>query len=185
MTHDDLRRRAGRVWREGRRRAARLWRIILPVAATTLLAWPQDVRAASPPATVEDVCRSVVQLKRGGQHFDGCTASLAKTMEAQAELARQQEGRRLCSDRGLERGTAAFAVCAVQALDMAPADAAVSATRSPVPASRRSWFSASFDERLRRIRLACARLGLDPAYAAFDGCVLDLQLSLSSVDQPQ
>jgi hypothetical protein len=177
MVHHDPSRRPRQGRRGHRSRpAAHFWLLACVVAVIAAPVAARDARAAASPPAVEQVCRSVTQLSPGSVHFDNCTTSLARTAEAQAESARLQAAWRQCLDRGLDRGTPALSTCALQALDTAPAEA-----RS----ARRSWIGASFDERLRRIRLACAQMGLDPMGAAFDACVLDLQPTLSSADRSQ
>jgi hypothetical protein len=53
------------------------------------------------------------------------------------------------------------------------------------PDSSGSNFPASFDAVLRKEQQACARVGLDPAFAAFESCVADLQDALQRIDLPE
>jgi hypothetical protein len=90
--------------------------------------------------------------------------------------------RRACLARGLAPGAADFDECELTAADVASPAAVVAV--GAASEDGRSYFATSRAEAWRRDRLACARLGFDPAEAAFQSCAADLRGALARASTP-
>ena len=66
------------------------------------------------------VCTIVLGLDRSGPQYDACIRSLHRSLAAWNRTQLVQTDRRACAERGLEPGTAAFAVCVVNTDQSAP-----------------------------------------------------------------
>jgi hypothetical protein len=131
-------------------------------------------------------------LDPGENHYEGCIASLS---DAQRGADQDQEVARAdtsCRARGYGEGSPDLAECVLhsegarmssaQSVDQPYHGARLSraANRSPVS----SFYTASPGEIARRERAACAELGLNPLYAAFDNCVAQMDDTFFRIDNP-
>ena len=165
----------------------------LPMVIPAIVMWAGAPAVAAPynplrlpadqVAGIDRICGGVMGLSRGEQHFQSCVDSLMRDAD---EVDRGQDfgaARSACLSAGLSPGQPALAECELRRGEVArtldaPIDADVGA---PV----KSYFYASNDEVRRRERMACARLGLEPAGAAFNSCVASLQGAMFQADNPQ
>ena len=120
-------------------------------------------------------------------HYQGCVASLSQSLRSVAASQGLAQADHDCRARGLADGSPDLAECV---LDGERRGAASGMTAIPVSdeAARvapRSFYTAAPHEEARREELACARLGLNPAGAAFDDCVTNLRDTLYAIDNPQ
>lgn len=136
---------------------------------------------ARPAPLVARVCGRVMGLSSGEAHFVACTQALSG---AQARVDRGRAlawARRTCLDSGLRPGDAQLGVCELRRAAQAPATPEAAADLGP-PA--RSYFVVSNAEVFRRVRLACAEIGLDPTEPAYGACQTGLQAALFNADNP-
>ena len=130
------------------------------------------------------ICKNVIGLQQGEEHFDACMESLSMTERGLVEAAALTQARAQCLEGGAAPGTVALAECELRpAAARAARPAAVIGTES-VSKPARSYFMTSNEEVFQRERLACARLGVDPVDSEFGSCVADLQASLFAADHP-
>jgi len=128
------------------------------------------------------VCATTLGLDPGEKHYAACVQSLSGSL---ADLRAGQDmavARRACLARGMTPGAADFNECELREADAAPAAEVVD--DSAAPADGRSYFATSRQEAWRRDELACARLGFDPAGAAFQSCAADLRGALARASMP-
>ena len=102
-----------------RRWATRSAKLAGAAAIITLLASPQTVANAadgsSRIAQERHACAVVLGLDPSDRRYDTCIRSLDQSLAEWAQAQVVQTDRRACSDKGLEPGTSAFAVCVVNA----------------------------------------------------------------------
>ena len=122
----------------------------------------------------------------------GAALALAIAGGAQAAQPYNPNGQRGRVDNacvnvlGTEPGEAHYDACVEALSGAAPrAGASSAAYRQDGDAGpRRSYFQGSPRDLHRREGQACASVGLDPAYQAYDSCVADLSSSLFAIDHP-
>jgi hypothetical protein len=137
---------------------------------------------------VADICQSVIGLQPGEEHFVRCLESLSASARGVEQGQAMQRAERDCLAERQPAGSPALAECVLQnserakASDPVPQFSRIDATR-PVGRTK-SYFYTSPRETFHREQLACARLGLDPAQAAFGSCVAGLEAGLSAADDP-
>ena len=156
------------------------------VAAASLLVAPARAQGVQ---GVGQVCQSVIRVQPGTAQYDGCVESLSGSAASIGQGRAMMQAHDACLDRGLQPGTPALAECTLSQAGARPAAAAIKASDSvapqmQTPGGSKSWFSISRDDQFRRQQLACARIGLDPTSAAFDGCVAGLGSTLFELDNP-
>jgi hypothetical protein len=124
-----------------------------------------------------------MRLSPGTTDFGACTDSLGATLHQLGAARGRVEARLACLDAGFRPGDPALAACEVER---------ARAAAWPVPALQpanleavdKTYAYMSFRERRRSEELACANLGLEPAAAAFTGCVARLDAALLDADTP-
>jgi hypothetical protein len=129
-------------------------------------------------------------LDPGENHYQGCIASLSDAEFGADQGQALARADMACSARGYSEGSPALAECVLQS-EGAPSTrtaerpydgARFSETANRKPAS--SFYYASPVEISRRERAACAELGLNPLYAAFDNCVANMDETFFRIDNP-
>ncbi len=139
---------------------------------------------------VRQACQSVIRVQPGESQFDGCVSSLADSLESANRGRAVAQARDVCFAQGLKPRSADLSLCLLTAADAKPGPDAIELpdTASMMtgaaddPQSSKSYFVVSSDTKIHREREACARLGFDPAFAAFANCVANLQSSLQGSD---
>ena len=140
-----------------------------------------DNLAAPRIAQIGEICRSVMGLEPGEEHFVNCTASLAHSAVKLDNNRGMQDARRDCLKKGLRPGDVALAECEVA---QAPAEMAAATFAHPPAHPVKSLFYVSSGEIRRREQMACAQIGYDPIYGPFSDCVANLQGALFAADHP-
>jgi len=108
-------------------------------------------------APIAQICTRVVRVMPGEAHYNACVAALAET-RATASVAQ--------GDASLGRVVAA-------------------SDRTDAVAGGPSYFYASPRASLRRNRIACAQLGVQPAGPDMERCVVVLTSALAAADNPE
>lgn len=128
------------------------------------------------------ICAGTLGLDPGEKHYDACVQSLSGSLANLQAGRSMAAARRICLARGLAPGAADFDECELSTAHAGPASVAVDdrAERS----AGRSYFATSRDGAWRRDERACARLGFDPAGAAFQSCAADLRGALARASMP-
>ena len=107
------------------RRTMPLVKIVGAAAIALLAAGNTLANAAENPARMtqeQHACAVVMGLNRPGDLYDTCIRSLDKTLSELDQASLVSRNRSGCAQKGLMPGTAAFAVCVVDA-EQSPADA--------------------------------------------------------------
>jgi hypothetical protein len=160
---------------------------------------------------VADICQSVMglhaseppsgvwgaavdpRLEPGENHYQGCIASLSNSLRSAGDargLMRVDDG---CRAKGFGSDSPELAECVLQSRQTrSPSSdfgsqtfAATPVHDAPGRGAVGSFFSARPHEATRREQLACARLGLNPAYASFDSCVKDMDDTFYAIENPR
>jgi hypothetical protein len=152
----------------------------LALAALTAAAGFAGAPAASASMSdaVAGVCTRVVGLTPGEKHFAACVQSLSHSLQS---LRRGEDGaqaRQACLARGYAPQSPGLAECELAALPVLTSSPG-QAGQTSVPGGSQSYFTVSKRTAFQRDRLACARLGFEPAAGAFDDCVADLRAALA------
>ena len=108
-------------------------------------------------APIAQICERVVRVTPGEAHYNACVAALAET-RATASVSQ--------GDASLGRIVAA-------------------SDRTEAVAGGPSYFYASPRESVRRNRIACAQLGVQPAGPDMERCVVLLTSALAAADNPE
>ena len=146
-----------------------------------LLAAPATA-SPSRDGAVGRVCAGTLGLDPGEKHYAACVQSLSASLADLRAGQGMAVARRECLARGMTPGAADFNECELREADTAPPAQVVDDSSAPVGA--RSYFETSRREAWRRDELACARLGFDPAGAAFQSCAADLRGALARASMP-
>ena len=178
---------------QGRDPSARLSRRATPSikiigsAAIALLASANTfANAAENPSRVAQehhACAVVLGLDPSGRRYRTCISSLAISLSEWDQVHLAESARSACAQKGLQRGTPAFAVCVVDA-EQSSVNAGSSRGQSSqsVEGSTTEPHSASDTRSANptwaQESLACADLGIAPGGGAFSQCVGDLHNSL-------
>jgi len=144
-------------------------------------------------AQARQICESIMRVRPGEEHFDGCVSSLTDSLEVASHSRIMQQAHNDCFAKGLKPNTSDLAVCILQAADTntntdstnPPNIANMNASQAEDAELSGSAFAASPDVIFRREQLACAQIGFDPAFGAFANCVANLSVTLESVDHPE
>lgn len=165
--------------------------MILSRAIARAAALAALVCIAAPPAAlagpgrdcaVGSICAGTLGLDPGEKHYDACVQSLSGSLANLQAGRSMAAARRICLARGLAPGAVDFDECELSTAHAAPASVAVDDRAEP--SGGRSYFATSRAEAWRRGELACARLGFDPAGAAFQSCAADLRGALARASMP-
>ena len=125
-------------------------------------------------------------------HYQGCIASLSGSLRGVADRAAVLTADQTCRTGGAAPGSPQLAQCvlkSVRANRGAAGAGAEALTATPVAGVQiatpaRSFYGIGNHEKARRIGEACAQLGLNPAYGAFDACVKDMKDTFYAIDNP-
>ncbi len=126
-------------------------------------------------------------LEPGANHFMGCVTVLSDSLRAVSEVSQARAADADCRAKGLTDGSPALAQCVLSEQDArAPSSAPVhlTAVDDAAPTKVGSMFFASPSETVRREKLACAAIGLEPPYGAFANCVKDMTDTFYAIDNP-
>lgn len=127
-------------------------------------------------------------LVGGENHFQGCVASLSGSLRDVAQQDANLRADADCRARGASVGSSELANCVLSSLkdQTAPSLQTISDGPTHGPALRPgSFYTASPGEVQQREQRACADLGLNPAYGAFDACVKSMDRTFFSIDNPR
>jgi hypothetical protein len=108
-------------------------------------------------APIAQICERVVRVAPGEAHYNACVAALAESRPA----------------RSVSQGDASFGRV------VAASDRTDAVVGGP------SYFYASPRESVRRNRVACAQLGVQPVGPDMERCVVLLTSALAAADNPQ
>jgi hypothetical protein len=129
-------------------------------------------------------CAVTLGLDPSGRRYRTCISSLARSLSEWDQVRLTESARSACVQKGLQRGTPAFAVCVVDA-EQSSVNAGGDGGQSSqsVEGSTTDPHSASDTQSANqttwaRESLACADAGIAPGSGAFSQCVSDLHNSL-------
>ena len=129
-------------------------------------------------------CAVTLGLDPSGRRYRTCISSLARSLSEWDQVRLMESARSACVQKGLQRGTPAFAICVVDA-EQSSENASNSGGQSSPSAegSTTDPHSASDTQSANqttwaRESLACADVGIAPGSGAFSQCVGDLHNSL-------
>jgi hypothetical protein len=130
-------------------------------------------------------------LDPGVSHYQGCIASLSDSLESVLDSRAAKQADADCRNKGLQSGSSELTVCILQTAVTNPNGTAAEAKKSAPLLSEEatkliqvgSFSYASARETLRRERLACAQLGLEPG-GGFARCVKNLETTFFAIDNP-
>ncbi|MGA0602413.1 hypothetical protein ACO2Q3_17015 [Caulobacter sp. KR2-114] len=128
------------------------------------------------------ICHVVMGLAPGEEHFQACVDSLMRDAQALDRDGDLAAARARCIQSGAAADRPALAECELRGAATAAATASFDAHAGP---AAKSYFYASPGEVMRRERMSCARLGLEPAAPGFNSCVQGLQSAMFAADHPQ
>ncbi len=160
---------------------------LLSVLATTNCAGPSRERLVGPDqlGLIRSTCTTVMHI-RNGVDLEACTRSLANTVVALREDGSVGRADSDCARQGVPRGTPEFTMCTLdnRRVDFPTAAAPPTLAYDPQRDSPEGYYSASFDTKRRREKIACAQLGIGLESDAFGDCVANLDASLFHADNP-
>jgi hypothetical protein len=154
---------------------------------------------------VSDICQNVMGLSpqeplKGGDwlgqprldydtsHYRVCIISLSDSLQSAVDARLTQQADADCRAKGLTPGSSDLALCVLNYVNERPADdtqpASATLSRVALPQPTTSYYYASPHDYVRRERIACAALGLEPAQSAFDTCVANINHALHAIDTP-
>lgn len=124
-------------------------------------------------------------------HYRGCILSLSDSWQKVTDTQVIRLADENCRTAGFKPGSSDLALCVLRFVNThpnpPPAESAVpgtAVTTLTAPPPRRSFFTASPHEIVRREQAACAALGLLPAQTTFTSCVKQLDSTLYTIDHP-
>lgn len=139
-------------------------------------------------AGISSICRTVMRLQPGEEHFQDCLESLTASAADLDRGGAMQAARGDCIRRGLTPESPGFGECQLRAADSEPVRATAAWTTgaggADDPGGSKSYAYASPHDVFRREQLSCARLGFDPAEGGFASCVASLQSAMFEADHP-
>jgi len=109
--------------------------------------------------------------------YRGCVASLSSSLVSAAAAGDESRADAVCRARGLQPGNSDFGICVAQLVEAsANTMDRETAPLTVIPFSKETTTGgfSSAPEMLRRERLACAEVGLEPKQSAFASCVRGL-----------
>lgn len=121
-------------------------------------------------ASISQICHSTIGGTDKDPHYGVCVDSLSSKISEQRRNAKLAQADATCREAGVQPG-AALALCV---LDHTSAN--------KVPTSSRQGDTAA--DILQREKIACAKIGLNPAGGSFADCVADMQDGFDKVDAP-
>jgi len=160
---------------------------------------PQHLKAAQI-SRVDEICQAVMALRPSDtltdnlwpgnpdpgsstNEYRGCVASLSHSMENITAARAESQADENCRTKGLEPGSSAFAVCALQAVEAKPGSERIqlaSLDAKPFIEQAGRDAPAAVPGNVSKERLACAEIGLEPKAAAFASCVEGLRAVMSA-----
>jgi hypothetical protein len=149
-----------------------------------------DLRPSDPPVPVWGAATDP-RLSPGENHYQGCIASLSTSLQSVNDAHTAALVDEDCRAKGFRSESPELAECVLQRINTKSAPVAQDLSARPVSdrIARESVGSflgfTSPGETARREQLACAQLGLNPAYGAFANCVKDLQDTFYAIDNPE
>jgi|GEM_PF-1295392 len=199
--------------RRARSRAAGLQPVTLGLALAFAqiaapAAWASDRHSAVTPAErsrVVQICETVMGLSPhepnsnvwgaaanpglfgGENHYQGCIVSLSDTLARIAATRTALAADAGCRATGLADDSPALARCVLSNTESGVRVSSITNPGSEVVSepSVGAYYKASNPEKARRMRRACAELGLSPVGGGFDACVRDLDETFFSIDNPE
>jgi hypothetical protein len=131
-------------------------------------------------AQIDDVCKAVMGLRPGEQHYLDCQDSLMHSMTRKIAAESMGDAADRCRAQGLAQGSAALSVCM---LDHQQNPQRLAATVQPISLtdassalqSGKSYYDVTPSTRWQRERYSCAQLGLMPGTGLFGQCVTSLE----------
>jgi hypothetical protein len=158
---------------------------IIGTAAIALLASANTfANAAENPSRVvqeHHVCAVVLGLDPSGRRYRTCIASLGRSLSEWDQVRLMESARSACAQKGLDRGTPAFAVCVVDAEQSsvnAGGDGGQSSPSVEGSTDPHSYIGSADQVTWAQASVACADMGIAPGSGAFSQCVGDLHNSL-------
>jgi hypothetical protein len=156
-------------------------------------------------STVANICRTVMRLDPSEppvanlwpgdpdpaattNDYRGCVASLSNSLRSSATARLEVQADEDCRSKGLRPNSSRFAACVLKMSQAQSAQHVPQAQYADLVVTPETATlgdpDLSVPEVLRRERLACARIGLDPTGISFAGCVHGLHdvLSASEMD---
>jgi hypothetical protein len=109
--------------------------------------------------------------------YRGCVASLSNSLVSAAAAGEESRADEVCRASGLQPGNSDFGVCVAQLVEASASTIdPETAPLTVIPFSKETTTGSfsSAPEMLRRERLACAEVGLEPKQNAFASCVRGL-----------
>lgn len=155
---------------------------VLSLAGLACLLTAPATAAPARDGAVGRVCAGTMGLAPGEKHYAACMQSLSGSLANMQAHRGMMAARHACLARGMTPGAADFDECELREADAAPRAQAVD--DAAAPDGGRSYFNMPRGEAWRRDELACARLGFDPADAAFQSCAADLRGALARASMP-
>lgn len=146
-----------------------------------------DEASSAQRAQVGEICKAVIRARPNETYYSNCVSSLVETV---AQIRREQAlglARSRCMAQSLAAYGGNVALCEVNTLDSARDSIASASPALTMPSleghtdriAMAAYVGASSSERLRRQRVSCALLGLEPIGGAFGQCVAQLSASMS------
>jgi hypothetical protein len=168
------------------RRATPSTKIIGSAAIALLASANTFANAAENPSRVvqeHHACTVVLRLDPSGRRYRTCIASLGRSLSEWDQVRLTESARSACAQKGLDRGTPAFAVCVVDAESSVNAGGDGGQSSPSVEGSTTDPHSASYIGSADQVTwaqasLACADVAIAPGSGAFSQCVSDLHNSL-------
>jgi len=125
-------------------------------------------------------------LTGGETYYQGCVASLSYYRQAVNQGREAMDAQRTCRAQGDGADASRLAECVLRTERTSPPRyAAAEPTSFSNPVRPGSYYDASHADQSRRIEMACARMGLNPAYPAFTDCMKNMKDTFYSIDNPR
>jgi len=148
-------------------------------------------RPAGQIAYARELCNEVMGFHPDEEHFNGCVSSLVDSLQSASREHAIVEARGQCFAQGQKAGSTGLDLCLLQAAHAnpvagawTPPDDLNAVDNKDDRAMSAHDFTPSLGTIFDREQRACARLGFDPAFGDFVGCVSDLQNVLQNIDMP-
>jgi hypothetical protein len=134
-------------------------------------------------AQIDGICRSVMGLEAGEEHYVNCALSLSHSVYRLDRTRGMQTARDDCVAKGLKPGDVQLSECELSVFHAGAKPVAYSPALPAGPPAK-SLFYASTTEIRHREQQACAMVGYDPIYGPFTDCVANLQSAMFAADHP-
>lgn len=131
-------------------------------------------------------------LDPGENHYEGCIASLSESLQSMNSRQALAGADANCRAQGYGQDTPGLAECVLNSQGQRRASAGVAdqaayarpSAAGLVGVKANSFYTARPHEVSLRERQACAQLGLNPLYGAFDNCVSNMDWTFYWIDNP-